>query len=41
MKLMCKLFGHKMYNIVWDTADFTVLCLRCEKGWQSSTRGSN
>jgi hypothetical protein len=37
MSFLCKIFGHKMYNIVWDnlTADFTVLCLRCEKNWDS------
>ena len=32
-KFICKLFGHKMYNISWSQTDFTVLCTRCEKTW--------
>lgn len=37
MKFICKMFGHKMYNIVWSNneLDFTVLCLRCEERWES------
>lgn len=35
MKLICKIVGHSMYNIVWNQTEFTVLCKRCEKQWQS------
>jgi hypothetical protein len=40
MKFICKLFGHKMYNIVWETnsGEFTVLCTRCEKHWNATKR---
>jgi hypothetical protein len=40
MKLLCKLFSHKMYSITWEanTSDFTVLCIRCEKRWEKHSR---
>jgi len=40
MKLLCKLFGHKMYSITWEanTSEFTVLCTRCEKRWERHSR---
>ena len=34
-KFICKVFGHKMYNISYSQTDFVVLCTRCEKNWQS------
>ena len=33
MSFLCKVFGHKMYNISWTQTVFTVLCTRCEKRW--------
>lgn len=35
-KLICKVFGHKMYSISWSQESFTVLCTRCEKTWESN-----
>ncbi len=32
-KFICKVFGHKMYNISWNKEEFTVLCTRCECQW--------
>ena len=34
-KFICKVFGHKMYSISWTQSDFTVICTRCEKRWES------
>ena len=31
--VICKIVGHKMYNISWSQDAFTVLCIRCEKSW--------
>jgi hypothetical protein len=36
MKVLCKVFGHKMYSITWTNAKFTVLCVRCEERWESA-----
>ena len=40
MRIICKLFGHKMYSITWEanTSEFTVLCTRCEKSWDKHSR---
>jgi hypothetical protein len=43
MSFLCKVFGHKMYSITWSNngpADFTVICTRCEKRWESKGRVS-
>jgi hypothetical protein len=38
VRFICRMAGHKMYSITWNTGDFTVLCTRCEKRWQDDTR---
>ena len=35
MSFICKVFGHKMYSISYSQNEFTVLCVRCEKNWNS------
>lgn len=35
MKFLCKIFGHKMYSISYSQTEFVVLCVRCEKRWES------
>ena len=34
MKFICKIFGHKMYNISWSQTTFTVMCTRCDDRWE-------
>jgi len=38
MKVLCKVFGHKMYSITWGSTEFTVLCTRCDQRWESKDR---